>query len=600
MTRRPTRAEVPVEHTWNLDDLFRSTAQWEAELAAVEAEIPGVSAHSGSLGEGAASLLACLDAQEALYIRFLRVDTYARLRSAEDGTSAANQAASARAGALGARIGAELSFIRSEILQLPDGTIARYLAEEPGLTPYRQYLEQLLELKPHQLAPDTEAALASLGEVLGSPYLVYSRATTADIEFEPVRDGQGREVPNSFSLYEFQYEFGGDTVLRRNGFASFVKGLTKHQNSLAATFATEVKKNVVLARLRRYESTTHMLLQPHRIPPEVYHNVLDVIQADLAPHMRRMARLRKRVLGLDKVYFCDTKAPLDPAYEPATTFEEASDLILEALSVLGPEYGRIMRNALKERWVDRVDNIGKSGGAFCSSPYGVHSFILMTWTDAMRSAFILAHELGHAGHFNLAMRNQRYMNTRPSMFFVEAPSTINELLLGNHILARSNDPRMRRWVILQMLGTFHHNFVTHLLEGELQRRIYGLAEAGRPITASMLNETKGDILTQFWGDTVEIDDGARITWIRQPHYYMGLYPYTYAAGLSAAVAAEQLIRSEGQPAVDRWLSALKAGGSLKPMELMQLAGVDMTKPDPIRSAVAFVGSLVDQLEESFE
>jgi oligoendopeptidase F len=217
----------------------------------------------------------------------------------------------------------------------------------------------------------------------------------------------------------------------------------------------------------------------------------------------------------------------------------------------------------------------------------------------MRGAFVLAHELGHAGHFSLANKYQRYTNTRPSMYFIEAPSTMNEMLLGHHILSKSSDPKMRRWVVLQLLGTYYHNFVTHLLEGELQRRVYSSAEQGIPITASLLCELKGNVLSDFWGDTVKIDDGARLTWMRQPHYYMGLYPYTYSAGLTISTIVSEMIINEGQPAVDRWLNVLKSGGTLKPLDLIKLAGVDMSGPDPIRHAVAYVGTLIDELEKSF-
>ncbi|HSW10662.1 MAG TPA: oligoendopeptidase F [Bacillota bacterium] len=599
MVKRLARGEVPVEETWNLDDLFPSVNAWEAELAAVEAAVPGVTAFRGKLTGGPGVLLACLEAAEALEVRLMRVATYARLQFAEDGTSPANQAAAGRVGAVAAKTSAELSFVSSEILELPEGTIERYLAQEPKLASFRRILEDLLELKPHRLTSETEAALAALGEVLSAPYNVYSRSKSADMEFDPFEAAAGDSLPNSFALYESQYEQANDAGVRRRAFASFVRGLKRYQNTFAATFSTEIGKNVVLARLRRHETATHLLLHSQQVPIETYSSILDTIQAELAPHMRRLARLRQRVLGLDKLYYCDIKAPLTPEDGEAIGFDAASRMVLESLAVLGPEYGEIMRAAFENRWIDRSDNIGKSTGAFCASPYGAHSYILMTWTGTMRCVFTLAHELGHAGHFTLAMRNQRAANTRPSMFFVEGPSTMNEVILGNHILARSDDRRVRRQVILQLLGTFHHNFVTHLLEGELQRRIYALAEKGIPVTAKLLSETKGKILEAFWGNTVEVDEGARLTWMRQPHYYMGLYPYTYAAGLTAAVAVNQRMRQEGPPAVDRWLQALKAGGTLKPMALMQLAGVDMTGPGPIKAAVAYVGSLVDQLEASF-
>jgi oligoendopeptidase F len=258
-----------------------------------------------------------------------------------------------------------------------------------------------------------------------------------------------------------------------------------------------------------------------------------------------------------------------------------------------------MEQALSQRWIDYADNVGKSTGAFCASPYGEHSYILITWGGNMRSAFTLAHELGHAGHLMLAARNQQYTNFRPSIYFIEAPSTMNELLLAEHLLKHSNEPRMKRWVILQLLNTYYHNFVTHLLEGDMQRRVYAAAEQGEALTAKKLSNLKHQVLSEFWGDTVELDLGANLTWMRQPHYYMGLYPYTYAAGLTASTAVIQLIKEGGQTVVDRWLDVLKAGGTMRPLDLMKIAGVDMSEAEPIRSAVTYVGSLVDELERLF-
>lgn len=599
MQKRLTRAEVPVEHTWRLEDLFATPEAWETELASVAADLPAVTQYKGRLAEGAGVMLACLNAQEALSERLMKVGTYARLRSSEDGTNPVNQANSARVGDIASEVSAALSFIQSEIFALPEGTIERYLEEEPELESLRKYLLELLETKNHRLSPETEEAFAALGEVHGAPYTIYQRGKSSDMSFASIVDQNGNELPMSFALYEDRYELSPDTDLRRKASKSFADTLNQYKNTFAATYATEVKKQVTMSRLRKFDSVTDMLLHPQQVTKEMYNNILDIIQEELAPHMRRLAKLKKRVLGLDTMYHCDLKAPLDPEFSPETTYEEASEVIMEALQVLGPEYSKIVEASLKERWVDLPENVGKSTGAFCASPYGVHPFILISWTDTMRGAFVLAHEIGHAGHFSLAGRYQRMINTRPSMYFIEAPSTMNEMLLGHHILSKSNDPRMKRWVILQFLGTYYHNFVTHLLEGELQRRVYTLAEAGKPITAKTLSEQKGEVLSNFWGDAVEIDEAASLTWMRQPHYYMGLYPYTYAAGLTASTAVAQLIREEGQPAIDRWLEALKAGGTLRPLELMKLAGVDMSSPDPIRKAVAYVGSLVDELEKSF-
>lgn len=599
LQKRIARSEVPVEHTWKLEDLFATDDEWNNELKAIQNDLPTVTQYRGKLSEGGKTLLNCLKAEEKLHLRLIRVATYASLRSSEDGTSPLNQGNSARMASMLANISAALSFLDTEILALPIGTIEQYIQQEPELNVFKNYLEDLLEKKPHTLSAELEETLASLGEVHDAPYMIYQRGKSSDMQFSDIEDKDGNLLPMSFALYEDRYELSADTDLRRKAYSSFNHSLNQYKNTFAATYATEVTKQVALSRIRKYNSVTEMLLHPQHVTLEMYHNQLDVLQTELAPIMRRFAQLKKRELGLDKMLFCDLKAPLDPEFNPQTTYEEASKLIIEALQIMGPEYSDMIQTALSERWVDLADNIGKSTGAFCSSPYGVHPFILITWTDTMRGAFVLAHELGHAGHFYLAGKNQRVVNTRPSTYFIEAPSTMNELLLADHILSTTDDKRMKRWVISQLLGTYYHNFVTHLLEGELQRRVYKLAEDGKPITATTLCEQKRELLQNFWGDAVEIDEGASLTWMRQPHYYMGLYPYTYSAGLTVSTAVAGMIKNEGQPAVERWLDVLKSGGTLKPLELIKKAGVDMSKPAAIRSAVSYVGKLVEELENSY-
>ncbi|HHY75457.1 MAG TPA: oligoendopeptidase F [Firmicutes bacterium] len=599
MKTRPKRSEVPEHLTWNLKDIFPSDEAWEKGMAEVLEYLPKVTQFKGRLGEGPKVLLQCIQEMENLQAMLARVMSYASLKLSADGTDPANQAASGRASALAARVGAETAFVRSEALALPEGTLERYLEEEPELQVYRRMIELLIKEKPHVLHPETEVALASLGEVLSAPSLIYNRSKAADMTFEPIKDSKGDTYPMSFALYEESYEKSPDFTLRRNAWASFVKGLKAYQNTYGATWGTEVKKNVVLARLRGYESAIHMFLDRQEVPMEVYNNLHDIILKELAPHMRRYARLRKQVLGLDEMLYCDIEAPLDPEFNPETTYEEGSKIILDGISVLGPEYSAIIEEGLKNRWVDLADNIGKSTGAFCNTVPGVHPYILVTWTGSMRNVLILAHELGHAGHGVLSQRYQKLSNARPSMFFIEAPSTINELIVGNKILSQTTDKRMRRWLIMQFLMTYHHNFVRHLIEGELQRRIYALAEKGQPITASVLSKVQGEILEEFWGGEVTIDDGARLTWMRQPHYYMGLYPYTYSAGLTIGTLVAQEIQAEGKPAAERWLEVLKAGGTKSPIELAKMAGVDMSKPEPIRKAVEYVGFLVDEVVNSF-
>ncbi|MCY9401284.1 oligoendopeptidase F [Bacillus haynesii] len=598
--KRPKRSEVPQELTWNLTDLFSSYEAWEDALVKIEEDLVSIGSFKGRLHEGADVLLDCLILQEKLLERLIRAAAYTHLRKSEDLTNPVNQADASRMAALQAKLNAGLSFIQSEILEFPENQVETYIESEKGLEPFSKMLMEIMERKPYKLAPETEEALAVLGEVHDAPYKIFGMAKLADMQFSSIQDRNGNELANSFALYEGKYMFSPDTHIRRTAFDSFTNTLQTYKNTIAAIYETEVKKQVSMSRLRGYESVTHMLLQPQSVTLEMYHNQLDVINNELAPHMRKYAALKKRVLDLDEMRFCDLQAPLDHDFSPKTTFEQAGRMILDALQVMGPEYAEVMETALTERWVDLADNIGKSTGAFCSSPYGVHPFILMTWTDTMRDAFTLAHELGHAGHFYFANRKQRIMNVRPSLYFIEAPSTMNEMLLAQHLFSKTNDPKMKRWVINQLMGTYYHNFVTHLLEGEYQRRVYELAEQGCALTASVLSEQTTAVLSEFWGSEVKLDEGAGLTWMRQPHYYMGLYPYTYSAGLTASTIVSQQIKEEGRPAVDRWLNVLKAGGTMKPLDLLKHAGVDMSTDQPVRRAVAYVGTLVDELEKLYD
>ena len=319
---------------------------------------------------------------------------------------------------------------------------------------------------------------------------------------------------------------------------------------------------------------------------------------ELAPHMRRYAKLLQQTHDLESVTVADLKISLDPEFEPTITVEESRDYLKKALAVLGDDYLTMIDEAFDNQWIDFAQNEGKSTGAFCASPYGHHSYILISWTNRMNEVFVLAHELGHAGHFRNAQRAQTLFNSEASTYFVEAPSTMNEMLMANHLLKTSTDARFKRWVISTIIArTYFHNFVTHLLEAAYQRKVYELIDNGGAVNATTLNQLFRSVLEEFWGEDIIINDGAELTWMRQPHYYMGLYPYTYSAGLTISTQVSQRILHEGEPAVADWLKTLQLGGSVSPVELAKTAGVDITTDQPLKDTIAFIGSLVDQLEE---
>lgn len=595
MKERLKRHEVPVEATWDLSSLFKTPEEFEKTLVQVEKDAEALQAYKGRVIESAETLYKTIVEVEAMSITLRQLGTYTHLQQATDGTNPEVQSLSMRFGATATKIASQTTFFENEWMSISQEQFEAFIKEEGGLEEYRGHMEELIDLNKYKLSDDTEEALAALGELTGSPYRTYSMSKAADMVFDDIEDKDGKKHPNSFALFEGKYEYSEDSVLRKNAYKSFNKTLKQYKNTYATVYSTQVKKEVAMAKLRGYNSVTEMLLKPQKVTLEMYHRQIDVIYKELAPHMRKYAGLLKKEYGLDQVNFYDLKAPVDTSYNPPADYNEVKETVLNALSIMGDEYMTNIHRAFDERWIDYADNIGKSTGAFCASPYGAHPYILVTFQDNMRDAFTLAHELGHAGHFALANKYQKAFNTRPSTYNVEAPSTMNEMLLGRYLLKNNDDPKMKKWVILQFLGTYYHNFVTHLLEAAYQRKVYDYAEQGRPLTAQLLCETKLDVIRGFWGDSVNVDEDAGMTWMRQPHYYMGLYPYTYSAGLTASTAVSEMIFEEGQPAVDRWLDMLKAGGKYKPVELLKVAGMDFTSDEPVLKAVRYVGSLIDEL-----
>jgi oligoendopeptidase F len=351
-----------------------------------------------------------------------------------------------------------------------------------------------------------------------------------------------------------------------------------------------------MATLRGFDSVIDSLLFPQEVNRDLYNRQIDLIMKELAPHMRKYAKLLQKVHGLDKMTFADLKIAVDPEFDPSVTIEESKDYILNGLSILGSDYVDMIKEAYDKRWVDFAKNKGKTTGGFCASPYKKGSYILLTWNDRMSDVFTLAHELGHAGHFKASGETQSILDTDVSTYFVEAPSTMNELLMANYLKKTNPDKRFKRWVLSSMISnTYYHNFVTHFIEAAYQRKVYEIIDNGGSVNAGVLSNIMKETLQEFWGDAVEIDDDAALTWMRQPHYYMGLYSYTYSAGLTIATEVSKRIEKEGITAIDDWKSVLAAGGTKTPLELARMAGVNISTDKPLLSTIATIGEMIDEI-----
>ncbi len=587
-----TRGEVPVKETWDLSLIFKDEEEMWAALKAVrEAASAFAERYRGHL-DAPEAIVACLTELAPLLEAMDRVGSYAGLALEADYTDNALRERDDKVSSELTRLRKELSFVDSEILLAPEEALDAAVSMAGGC---KGYLEDLRRAKKHTLSPETEKVLTALGRALSVPYTVYNTMKLADIAFDPFTV-DGKTYPLGYSLYEDDYELEADPGVRRAAFRAFYDTLKKYQNTTAAAYNACVTQEKTLAELRGFKDVYDSLLFPQKVTREMYDRQIDVITERLAPPMRRYALLLKKKHGLDRMTFADLKIALDPEYDPKVTIEESRGYVRDALSILGPDYVDMVDRAYRERWIDFARNAGKSTGGFCSGLYGRNSFILLNWNERMADVFTVAHELGHAGQSMYSDRAQSYFDRDPSMYLVEAPSTMNELLLARHLSRVKEDKRFRRWVLSSLISnTYYHNFVTHLREAWYQREVYRIVDGGGSVNAQVLSSLFRRNLELFWGGDVDIPEGAELTWMRQPHYYMGLYPYTYSAGLTVATQAMLRIDREGEAAVQDWKAFLSSGGALPPVQQAALAGVDITTDGPLNATIAYIGSLIDEM-----
>ena len=588
----PLREEVPVKETWDLKDLFTSDQAFYQTLEqVVQMSLDFNHTYYQKLNN-IETIEKALDEYERILIEIDRLYNYPELRLSVDTSNEEAQKVNAKLNTTSGKLAGLLSFVDSEILELSDDKIS----ELRSRTKYPHFIKQLQDRKPYQLSADVEKVLATLTPTLRSPFELYGTTKSLDINFESF-DYEGVTYPLDYATFENEYEDHPSPEFRRKSFRAFSDALRQYQHTTAATYNMQVQQEKIEANLRGYDSVIDYLLQDQEVTKDMFDRQIDVIMSDLAPVMQKYAKIIQRVHNLDKMRFEDLKISIDPNFEPEISIEKSKKYIYGALKVLGDDYVKMLESAYDYRWIDFAQNKGKDTGAYCASPYVTHSYVFISWTGKMAETFVLAHELGHAGHFTLAQKHQNLLESEASMYFVEAPSTMNEMLMANYLFNSSNDPRFKRWVIGSILSrTYYHNMVTHLLEAAYQREVYRRVDNGESLTAPLLNEIMLNTYKAFFGDTVEMTDGVELTWMRQPHYYMGLYSYTYSAGLTIGTVVSQCIKNEGQPAVDRWLKTLQAGGSQSPIELAQIAGVDITTDAPLKETINYISNLVDELE----
>ncbi|MBX0327240.1 oligoendopeptidase F [Oscillochloris sp. ZM17-4] len=590
----PTRAEAAPEHTWDLSIIFPSVESWDAELAAVDALAQQFLAMQGTLGQGAGQLLAALRQRDEVSRRLWALYVYARQLKDSDGTDPAGQALNERAGSFAARTSAALAFIDPEILAIPEETLTDWVAHEEGLGLYAYELERLNKQRAHIRSAEVEGLLAQFGDITRAPYEIFETLNSSDISFPSIKDEQGATVQLSHARYG-RYIESGDRRVRRDAFKGLYSAYKPFRNTIATTLGTAVRSHVLDARVRSYGSALEAALKPNEIPLDVYHNLVGTIEANL-PKLHRYMAIRKKLMGLDDLRIYDLYTPPVPEVALEIPYAEAQEMMLAAFAPLGPSYAEALRESFSSRWIDVYENVGKRSGAYSSGSYGTPPYILLNYQDRLNDAFTLAHELGHSMHSYFTRKTQPFAYSSYTIFVAEVASTLNEALLTDYLLKHRDDEQLRKRLLVQQLEDVRTTIFRQTMFASFELDMHTRSEAGEPLTSDGLSQRYYELVGSYHGPAVTLDEEIAWEWARIPHFYYNYYVYQYATGLSAALALSRQIIDEGQPAIDRYLNFLSSGSSKSSIDLLRGAGVDMTTPAPIQSAMDTFGELLDQLE----
>lgn len=586
------RSEIDSQYKWDLTRLYKDDAAWEQELAGLNRQVQTVAAFAGRLKE-AKTIREYLDASVTLSRTLSNLYCYASMRRSEDTRAEAAQSMYARISAAYAGAVAALSFAEPEILALPEETL-REIQEDDCLQEYRFVLENLVRQKPHTLSAPEEKLLASLSEVMGAPADIADSLQDADLTFDSVKDGVGEEHEVTGSNY-ILLQTSSDRTLRENSFRGFYKTYRNHINTFAATYAGAVKAATAEAAARHYESSRAMSMAGENIPAEVYDNLVASVRTHL-PLMYRYVKLRKRLLGIQELHYYDVYAPLTGESTARYTYDQAKQMVLDAVAPLGEEYCAEVRRGFAQRWVDVYPNKGKSGGAYSTGTYDSEPYIMTNFTGTLDSVSTLAHEMGHSMHSLLSRRTQPAQYADYTLFVAEVASTVNENLMIEQLLKTEQRPDTRLFLLNQYLENFKGTVFRQTMFAEFEREAHAMRERGEALSPAALNQLYGNLVRDYFGPELVMDEEVQLEWARIPHFYRPFYVYKYATGYSTAVALSEGILKEGESARKRYLEFLSMGGSAWPLDELRHAGVDLTTPAPVNAALEKFGRLLDDAE----
>lgn len=592
----PVREEIEGKYKWDLAHIYSDNEEWEKDFSWIEKNLNGYDQFKGKLNSDADTLLACLKFDDSIAMKLERLYLYAMLAKDSDLRENTYQAMDDRIKSLYSKISAISSFIKPELLEINRDELLEMIESNDELKIYKHNIDDLLRTKTHSLSKQEERILALAGEIAQTTYNSYSMFTNADLKFPMVKDDNGKNVEMSHGRF-YAAMYSKDRDFRERAFKAYLGPYENYVNTFSTLFNGNLKTNIFFAKARKYKSARNAALDKNSIPISVYDNLIDSVNQNLAP-LHRWAALKRNLLGIEKLRPYDVYVTVfNNVRERTYPYEYSKEIVLDSLKIMGDDYLNSIQLAFDNRWIDVYETQAKKSGAYSSgTTYGVHPYVLLNWTDLLNDVFTLAHEMGHNMHSYYTGKTQPFPYANYSIFLAEVASTFNESLLLDYLTKNAESDNEKLYLLEKYLNNITSTFYRQVMFAEYEKIVYDKAESGEALTPNVLSKLYKDIYQKYWGTEMTVGEDEKYTWARIPHFFYNFYVYQYATGFAASEVLAKKVKTEGKPAVEKYLNFLKAGSSDYPINILKSAGVDMNSPEPVLAVSAKMNEILDEME----
>ena len=590
------RKDIDDKYKWKIDLMYSSQESIDKDISKIKSYINEIKEYKGKLSQSKENMYEALNIYEKASQLLQNLYVYTHMKQHEDTRINENQAMATKTDMLSTELSTASSYMVPEIIAIDESKLKEYLEDEK-LSFYKKYIEEILREKPHTLSEKEEEILAAVSDLTSVPENAYDMLSYADMDFPKIENEDGEMVKLTHSNFSTFLKSKNNKV-RKNAFDAMYKTYDKYKNTFASMLYGGIKSEIFYSKTRKYESALYASLFQDDISVDVYNNLIKAVDENL-DILNRYVDIKKKFLGLEDIHMYDLYVPLTESFDMKIPYEEAQEIVLNALKPLGEEYLGLIKRAFEENWIDVYENEGKQGGAYSWGSYDSHPYILMNYKDDLNSLFTLIHELGHSMHSYYSKKTQPYLYSGYKIFVAEVASTLNELLLINYLLEKADSKEERVYLLNYYLEQFRTTVYRQTMFAEFEKLTHASVEEGNPLTAKEFNDIYYDLNKKYYGNSTVVDEQIALEWARIPHFYSNFYVYKYATGFSAASALSQKILIEGKVAVDKYIEFLKSGGSDYPLNQLKAAGVDMEKKESVDKALEVFKELVDKLEKEY-